>query len=165
MSLEPSMRSSGWSHGCREPLPQRSPPSANQEPYPAPYPTTLLSPEEQPLRKKNFKSTQRRGGRERRERKRPGNSVDREKVKELQNPNRLQSCDWKKCFSWAGEKERVGFQGCSSWCETSWAQRLRTGNDALFFLFLDWSECFCFRLSFWTLFPAVLCFKLNCAEK
>lgn len=53
--------------------------------------------------------------------------------KEWQNPNRLRSCDWKKCFSWAGEKG-WSFPGCSSWCETSWAQRQRTGRDELFFI-------------------------------
>lgn len=53
--------------------------------------------------------------------------------KEWQNPNRLRSCDWKKCFSWAGEKGR-SFPGCSSCCETSCAQRLRTGKDELFFI-------------------------------
>lgn len=52
--------------------------------------------------------------------------------KEWQNPNRLRSRDWKKRFSWAGEKGQ-SFPGCSSWCETSWAQRLRTGKDELFF--------------------------------
>lgn len=49
-------------------------------------------------------SEQRREGE--RGRKHPGNLVDREIGKEWQNPNRLQSCDWKNCFSWAGEKGR-----------------------------------------------------------
>lgn len=45
--------------------PLYAPPFANQEPYPAPCPTTLLSQEEQALRKKKLKSTQSREGRER----------------------------------------------------------------------------------------------------
>lgn len=53
------------SHSCAGPLPgQRCPPSAEQEPYPALYPTTLLRPEKQPLTGKNFASTPNGGGRE-----------------------------------------------------------------------------------------------------
>lgn len=52
------------SHSCAGPLPgQRCPPSAEQEPYPALYPTTLLRPEKQPLTGKNFASTPNGGGR------------------------------------------------------------------------------------------------------
>lgn len=70
------------SHSCAGPLPgQGCPPSVDREPYPALYPTTLLSPEKQPLTAKNFRSTPR-GGRVGGERKRPGNLVDREQGKE-----------------------------------------------------------------------------------
>lgn len=67
------------SHSCAGLLPgQRCPPSAGQQPYPALYPTTLLSPEKQPLTARNFRLTPRGGGRGGGERKRPGNLVDRE---------------------------------------------------------------------------------------
>lgn len=71
------------SHSCAGLLPgQRCPPSAGQQPYPALYPTTLLSPEKQPLTARNFRLTPRGGGRGGGERKRPGNLVDRELGKE-----------------------------------------------------------------------------------
>lgn len=71
------------SHSCAGPLPgRRCPPSAEQEPYPALHPTTLLRPEKQPLTGENFTSTPSRGGRGGGEGKRPGNLVDREIGKE-----------------------------------------------------------------------------------
>lgn len=71
------------SHSCAGLLPgRRCPPSAGQQPYPALYPTTLLSPEKQPLTARNFRLTPRGGGRGGGERKRPGNLVDRELGKE-----------------------------------------------------------------------------------
>lgn len=71
------------SHSCAGPLPrQPCPPSAEQEPYPALYPTTLLRPEKQPLTGKNFLATPSGGGRGGGERKRPGKLVDREIGKE-----------------------------------------------------------------------------------
>lgn len=73
------------SHSCAGPLPGpgwRYPPSAEQEPFPALYPTTLLRPEKQPLTEEDFTSTPSGGGRRGGERKRPGNLVDREIGKE-----------------------------------------------------------------------------------
>lgn len=52
MSLEPYVKQWVVPPMLRTTPSHWSPPSANQEPYPAPCPTTLLSPEEQPHRKK-----------------------------------------------------------------------------------------------------------------
>lgn len=126
------------SHSCAGLLPgQRCPPSAGQQPYPALYPTTLLSPEKQPLTARNFRLTPRGGGRRGGERKRPGNLVDRELGKEWQNPDRLQHCDGKKHFSWVGEKGRGEFSRMLKLLWDFSAQRLRAGKTTLPFLKLS----------------------------
>lgn len=120
------------SHSCAGLLPgQRCPPSAGQQPYPALYPTTLLSPEKQPLTARNFRLTPRGGGRGGGERKRPGNLVDRELGKEWQNPVRLQHCDGKKRFSWVGEKGRGEFSRMLKLLWDFSAQKLRAGKTTL----------------------------------
>lgn len=141
MSLESTKWSSGWSPSCLGPVPRTGPlpsvllPLQTRSPTQLPVQALCSAQRSSHTEKKKLKSTQSWGGRERGARKRPGNLVHREIGKEWQNPIRLQSCDWKKCFSWAEEKGRGHvFWGCSSWCEASWAQeRLRTGKDAPFF--------------------------------
>lgn len=172
MWLEPSMWSNGWSHGCWEPLPRTGPLPC----VPLPLQTRshtqlhvqpLCSAQRSSHTEKKFKSTQSRGGRERGGRKRPGNLVDREIGKEWQNPNRLQSCDWKKRFSWAGEKGRGHI-----FKDAQAGVRLLGRKDCAqvkmhFFSFLRLKWMF---VCFFTCVSELccrLCFdlKLNCAEK
>lgn len=109
-SLEPSMWSSGWSHGCWEPLPCTGPLPCLLPFFckPGALPSSLSNHCDQPrgaaTQKKSLNQLSAEEGGRDGGRKRPGNLVGRVIGKEWQNPNRLRSCDWKKCFSWAGEK-------------------------------------------------------------
>lgn len=166
-SVSPESWSSGWSHGGWGPLLRWSPPRpalpslcrAGALPSPLSNHSSQAG-EAATHRKELYINSERRREERRGERKRPGNLVDREIGKEWQNPDRLQRCDWKRHFSWVGEKGRGEFSRMLKLLWDFSAQRLRTGKRiSTPFFFFKW------RANSWILHYGVsqlFCFKCMC---
>lgn len=113
--------------------PRLSPPSCKPGALPSSLSNHSAQPREAATQKKSLNQlSEEEGGRQRGE-----NALETWLIEKKEKSDRILA-DCKVVtvtvlFLGWGEGEQTSFQGCSSWCETSWALSLRTGKDALLF--------------------------------